>query len=972
VSGVPRRRVACPTFVGRERELALLRESFAAAPGAVFVRGEAGVGKSRLVAEFVAELKGRARVLSGGCAPGGGLAPYAPIVQAIHGLTAGDRGADAADGPPARLLSGAADDGGPRTADQAWLFTRLVTWLEELTATRPVVLVVEDLHWADESTRDVLDFLLRSLRREPVFVLGTYRDDELHGRHPVRSLLAELARLPGPARAATVELRRFDAGEAREQIEGILGGAADDELVGTVFARSGGNAFLVEELVAVAGSELPATLRDILLARCRDLPLGATALLQVVAVAGRAIPHQVLAATSPLPEDMLLGLLRGLTERFILVPDDDGYGFRHALMAEAVLAETLPGERLRLHRLLADAFERLPAAGTPDRDPQYWSELAHHRLAAHDLEPALLASIRAGLAAERVFALAEARRHFERAIDLWYDAPGAHAAAALDLVDLHRHAAEMIYLAGDVEQAIVVVRAGIAAADDTGASGTRVGLLHERYGRYLWLVAGNGDEVVAALRRAVALVPPEPTRERARVLAGLATMLTLTWRHAESVPVAEEALVVALAAGARDEEAHVLTTQGMNLAALGRPGDSLDAMREGLAVARRGADSETLHRAYVNLAGALREHGRLDESAAIMLAGLDDAELRGFARAFGDQMVANAVEALFLLGRWAEALQWLPEEPRTPGPPGLTIAAANRWAMTARLLGGLGRFDEAAEYVVAAGRAVAGSGHGDLRFVVALQHAELELWRGCPDAAAAALDEVHDLVGGFASHPYLAGALALGLRAAADLRDLTGEPGPVRRYVERLRDGSGTGTPESLAYEALATAELGRAEGASDPAAWARASAAWEGFGAPFYRAYALYREAETLLHERGTRRDAADRLATAAAIAEDLGAVPLLTDVTALAARARLALDGTGGTAGRGRAAGPFGLTPREVEVLVLIAEGSTNREIAGRLFISERTVGIHVSHILAKLGVANRSAAAAIAHRAGLVPGA
>jgi DNA-binding CsgD family transcriptional regulator/tetratricopeptide (TPR) repeat protein len=969
---MPRQRVACPTFVGRAHELTLLREAYAAAPGAVFLRGEAGVGKSRLVAEFLAGVRDTATVLTGACLPGGGLTPYVPIMEAIRGLHVGEMDAALgalAGGPLPRLLTDARDDDPlPREADRTRLFQGLLTWLEELAATGPVVLVVEDLHWADDSTRDVLDFLVRSLRGEPVFVLGTYRDDEVPGRHPLRTMLAELSRLPGPARCATVELRRFDTAEAREQIEGILGATADDALVDTVFARSDGNAFLVEELVAAAGDELPATLRDILLARCRDLPLAATALLQAVAVAGRPVSHPVLAAVTPLPEEMLLGVLRAVVERNVLVPAGSGYGFRHALVAEAVLAETLPGERLRLHRLLADALERL--AGERDRDldrkdPRFWSELAHHRFAARDLEPALLASVRAGLAAERVFALAEARRHFERAIDLWHDAPGAHAAAALDLAQLHRHAAELAHLLGDLDQAIVLARAGIAAAtDDSPAGRTQAGLLHERHGRYRWLASGASDELVAALRRAVDLVPDEPTRERARVLAGLAVGLTLTWRHEDARVLAEKALAVAREAGARNEEAHLLTTLGMNLAALGRARDGLATMREALDVAHDGGDSETLHRAYVNLGNSLREHGLLAESAATMLEGLDQAELRGFASAFGDQMVANAVEALFLHGRWADALEWLPDGPRTRG---LTIAAANRWAMTARLLTGLGRLAEADEYLTAAERAVAGSAHFELQFIVAVQRAELELWRRRPADAIAVIARVTDIVDEAGTYSYQASALAMALRAAADLRDFTGEPGPVRRFVPWLDTVAAMDVPDARAFHALAVAELGRVEGASDAAAWARAGDVMREFGAPFYRAYALYREGETLLHARGTRRAAAERLTAAATIAAGLGAAPLLAEVTALGTRARLTLDVTPEPE---RPPPPFGLTPRETEILALLADGSTNLEIAQHLFISRRTVGVHVSHILAKLGVANRSAAAALAHRSGLLP--
>ena len=446
-----------------------------------------------------------------------------------------------------------------------------------------------------------------------------------------------------------------------------------------------------------------------------------------------------------------------------------------------------------------------------------------------------------------MFALAEARRHFERAIDLWYDAPGAHAHAALDLVDLHRHAAEMAYLLGDMDRAITVIRAAIAAASDDDA---QAALLYERLGRYLWCVASPADAVVAAHERAVALVAPESTRRRARALAGLATVLTLNWRFAEAQPIVREGLAVAREAGARDEEAHLLTTHGMNLAALGQADLGLATMRHALEVAIEGAGSETLHRSYCNLSDALREHGLLAESAEVALAGLANAERRGIDSAYGDQMIANATEALVLEGRWVEALAWLPRVPRQRS---LKIASACRSVMTARLLTGLGRLDEADEYVTAAERSVAGGGHSDLRFMVAVQRADLELWRRRPADAVAALDRLDDLVDGPAIHPYAVNALALGLRAAADLRERTGEPGPVRRYARWLVTVSGKDIPESRAHRALAVAELHRAEGTSDAAAWARVGETWERFGAPYHHAYALYREGEARLHGRGS-----------------------------------------------------------------------------------------------------------------------
>jgi DNA-binding CsgD family transcriptional regulator/tetratricopeptide (TPR) repeat protein len=653
----------------------------------------------------------------------------------------------------------------------------------------------------------------------------------------------------------------------------------------------------------------------------------------------------------------------------VLVTAADGYWFRHALVAEALVAEALPGERIPLHRRLADALEAEPVGGpSADRaaDGQRWAELAHHRFAAHDFEPALVASVRAGLAAERMFAHIEALRQFERAIGLWYDAPGAHAAADLDLVGLRHRAADAAYLVGDTKRAITLIRGAIEDTDDP----TRKGMLYERNGRYLLTGGSPPNVAIEAHRRAVALVPDRPTRHRARVLAGLAGMLMLDHRFAEARAVAERTLAASRAAGAREEEGHALSTLGLCLIALGDAGTGIRHLRAALEIARDADRVEDLHRSYANLSDALRSTGALAEAASVALEGAASAEWRGTGWTYGDILLANATDALFLSGRWAEALALLPEIPQARG---FATSAATLSLSAARVFGAAGRSDAAERHVAAALEWMSAGVHANLRVPAATVLAERALDRDRPAEALRELDAVAWVLDGAAAEPYAANLVALAVRAAGDLRLAAGPDAvpPVDRYAAWITGfPASSGVPaEALSLHALAVAELTRLTDEPDPAAWAAAAARWKDFGSPYHRAYALWREAEARLRDRHGRRAARQRLVLAAGIAADLGAAPLRRRVEALAARARLDLT----TAPRpADAPAPYGLTPREREVLELLATGRTNREIARTLFISERTVGIHVSHILGKLGVGNRAAAGAVAHRDGMVAGA
>jgi predicted ATPase len=410
-------RVASPTFVGRVEELELLEAARGRAadgdPAVVLVGGEAGVGKTRLVAELTAHrAPDGTRVLRGGCVPvGDGALPYAPIVEALRGLLT-DVGVNEVRelvGPSwpelARLLPALgelqAGGGPPDQAAQARLFELLLGLLGRLGQATPLVLVVEDLHWADRSTRDLLAFLARNLRRERVLLVVTYRSDET-GQQRLGPFLAELDR---GGRVDRIELPRFQRREVVAQLTGILGAAPTADLVQGVFARSEGNPFFTEELLEAvrAGSrELPSTLRDLLLGRIQGLPEPARHVLGVAAVAGRPLPHRLLAAVAGLEEPRLNRALRAAVDHQLLVtgPGEDGYGFRHALLQEVVYADLLPGERARLHAALAAALTAQPgwAGGT---SATVAAELAYHWEAAGDLERALPAAVQAAAGAGR-------------------------------------------------------------------------------------------------------------------------------------------------------------------------------------------------------------------------------------------------------------------------------------------------------------------------------------------------------------------------------------------------------------------------------------------------------------------------------------------------------------------------------------------------------------------------------------------
>jgi DNA-binding CsgD family transcriptional regulator/tetratricopeptide (TPR) repeat protein len=984
-------------FVGRSQELARLRELLARAahlePLVAVIGGEAGVGKTRLVEQLAATANQQGvRVLRGGCVPLGeeGL-PFAPVVEALRGL------AEQLDAAELEAVAGPArDELGRLLPDLAWtsdaaagiavagagqgrLFELLLGVVQRLAARAPLLWVMEDLHWADRSTRDLLAFLAASLRSGRVLVVLTFRSDELDRLHPLRGLLGELAR---NRRVVRLELPRFTRAELTEQLAGLLGAEPPARLVDDIYARSEGNPFFTEELV-LAGTAgpgaLPPNLQEVLLTRVVRLGHRTQQLLRVTAAAGPGVTQPLLATVAGMEEAALLESLREAVDQQLLLPEPGGAGylFCHALVAEAVYGELLPDERVRLHTALAGALE----AGVEARGPpaSRAARLAYHWAAAGDHPRALSASVQAAAAAEQVYAFAEAQLQLERVLALWDQVPDAEERTGMDRPLLLSRCAEAAYAAGDNGRAAELVRQALPLVDQASQP-QRAGLLHEQLARCLCML-GDPD-ALDEQQQAVRLVPPEPSSERARVLGSLAqNLLVMLSRFAEARGLAEEAVAIARQVGARAEEASARTALGGALIYLGDADAGLAELEAARRLARQSGDVIGLLRAIVNHSDVLLAAGRLEEAATVALDGIEEARRLGLARRSGPILACNATEALVALGRWEEA-----EEVSREGLEDAPLDAASVELPLARAALELGLGDlDAAEARLQAARQLLPTLIPEAQMVGPLFAglAELALWRGDLEQARELVAEAVPLVE--ADPRYAAPLDALGMRVEADRAELArarhpGQPAPddatAARLLERLGQAAASpaaaGLPELAAWHALGLAERTRQAGQPDPAAWAAAVTAWERLGQPYRVAYAGFRQAEALLASTGDRQAAATVLGRAAAITGRLGTRPLDTEIKALARRARLdlapAAGATAPAAGVSTPAAQLGLTPREVEVLALVAAGRSNRQIAQALFISPKTASVHVSNILAKLGVAGRVEAAAIAHRLGL----
>ncbi len=983
--------------MGRGPELAALTDALERAADAdfqaVFLAGDSGVGKSRLLLELerVAEARG-ARVVGGDCvALAEGEHPYGAISSALRGVA---RQLDEDEletllGPSraelARLVPELGTPGSPVRGEsttgvslaQPRLFELLLSLFARLGEEAPLVLAIEDIHWADRSTRDFLGFLVANGRRERVLLVCTYRTDELHRRHPLRPFLAQHERRPTVER---VDLRAFSVEELTAQLQGILGAPPDPALVRLLYERTEGNAFFAEELLAASedGAELPDSLRDALMLRIEVLSEQSQTVLRTGAAHGRLVTHRLLAAVCDMGEPELLAAVREAVTHHVLVQrDDETYAFRHALLQETIEADLLPGERTSLHLALAEALEADP--GLAAEDARAAAELYSHWIGAHRLPEALAAAVRAGVEAEHVYAFAEASHHYERALELWDQVDDAEERAGIDEVALYARAAEGASLSGEGQRALQLVRKAVDKANPD-SDRYRAALLRERLGRYLW-VSGDAIAAEAYYRDAVELLPPdEPRPELARVLGALGQILMLRGRITESAEFCERAIAVAREVGAKAEEAHALNTNAVNWTNLGDRTTGIEHLRESLDMAEELGQLDDVARAYVNLSDALDQDGQLERSLAVALEGVRRAQelgLRDYRRFLEGETAARLVK----LGRLDEA-DALTEGALEAAP---SLSRVVQCAARAGVEVARGRF-EGAEPLLDAAEVGAG-GTQDSMWVgqPASVRAELEIASGREEEARRLAERALELSAENEYVYFTARLYAMAARSAAVIAegarargDETGAADAARRaagLVERIQallhadHWVDEPPPESLVYGQVCEAEAARAEGTADPARWGAIAERWLELGLRLEEAYVRLRAAECLALE-GRREPAAEEVAKALRIARDSGARRLEEELESLARRARLEQPGGGANgAGSSDAIEQLGLTERELAVLELVAEGKTNRQIGEALFISDKTASVHVSRILAKLDVSSRLEAATAAQRLGIV---
>jgi DNA-binding CsgD family transcriptional regulator/tetratricopeptide (TPR) repeat protein len=1058
-------------FVGRENAFArlapLLETATDGVSSTVLIDGSPGIGISRFVDEATARLTGLTEpfiVLRGRSLPGGADAPYAPILRALRPALA-----ERTDDELLELLGPSAEDQIRLMPDltvrlaragtlpelptitsaerrQARLLEGILGIVGRLSERQPVMFVLEDLHAADAGTRAFASFLARVQRPHRVCLVVTYQGDELTGDHPLRQAIAAMTAARRPAEY--LRLEPLSRNELAELIEAIEGERPTASALVLVADRSGGNPLIAEELLAarreLSGASLTGSFDDLVIARlalrspeCRRVlrflapagrPLTTAELAEVAAAYERTTEQGLPPRSSTLPRrgdgtvdaDITAGLAEAV-EHGLVVNVDGAIDFRHELIARAVTADLLPGQRQRHHLALAAGLVAHPTAAA-----WHWGQ-AHATAEVHE------AAVAAAGRAEAVYAPEDALRGLELALSsMPARVPNRGVAAEADddghdPAPLQIRAAEAAFAAGRPTRAVAYLEAVMAGLDER-RDRIALGLLHERLGRYR-RAAGDAEGAVAALERAVALVPSDPSPERATVLAALAQVKMLEGTFSDAERLAREAIRIAEGCGAEgtSQLVHATTTLGVSLGWGEDPESGVELLQKARALAESAGDHDELFRVYANLTTVLDLVGRREEAVDVAVEGIEATRRAGLEAVYGNFLRGNAAESLYQLGRWDEsralsatALEWSPAGVAfVNSVDSLAIVEIETRAgeYAGRLLGQLLLELETvrdAQHAVPVYRAAASfalwrNDHADARRAV---ERGWELVRDSEDWSLIAKMALT-----VAEVDAAAGADARARHDLASLANARSRSGEVIDEAEAAVRASGVSTAigsrrEADTYLLTAAAYRRRLEGRDDPAGWGSVATAWQEQHRPYQVARAWWRQAEALLESgegRSSRASAREPLQRAAAIGVELSARPMLRELRELARRAIIPLppevdsilgeperlpavrvpvgagprngteDGSNGTDRSdlvrgvvGEAAPPrantFGLSRREYEVLGLISEGRTNREIGERLFISQKTVGVHVGNILAKLGVSGRVEAAAVAIRLGL----
>ncbi|MGO1973644.1 MAG: helix-turn-helix transcriptional regulator [Propionibacteriaceae bacterium] len=918
----------------------------------VLLGGDAGMGKTTLVDVFRAELEavwGKHLAITGQCVPlGGDGLPYAPVVGLLRSLV-DQCGTDSLLRWPGHgvddvlslvpELTRTAGDGGVGRLEFFEAFTEI---LETVAAEQPLLVVLEDLHWADDSTRDLMRFAIRALDEAGVLVIMTYRTDELHRRHPLRPYLSELRRLPA---VTGFELPPLGPDEVRAMVRRLVPGAPVPALVREIQRRSEGIPFFVEELASTDcedGAELPWSLRDALMVRISALSEDTQRMLRSLACSGQRAEHDLLAAiVARMSEVELDAALREAIEARVLVVDRTGYRFRHALLREALLDDLLPGEQARLHRRYAEVleeYEHLVPAGSVE------VELAHHWYASHDSARAFRWSIAA--ARTRRYAYKEALLMYERALELW-DAVEAPEEVAGPLDEVMLEAMGSARDAGEPERALALLKSVIArSGQDAPAERLAEWLRHKA--KLLQNLMRPG--VVETLSEALALIPPEPPgRILAETLDALATAQMLFGDPA-SIDTAHRAIATAEALDLHRVESSARNSLGTFLVVTGREEEA------GLAELRRagelaGNEPRIRLRYAINYSDALYLAGQYHEAAEVALAGMDVAADIGLQRGMGAMLAGNAAEPLLALGEWATAEKLITRALELVPP-------AHHWVhlrvLAARLNAWRDEVDEAEQVLVEFTSFLRDVDRApQYALLVAGMEAEVATIRGEPDRVWAATEPV--ITSSTTRHH--AQALPALLAAATSLR--TAPPKAAERDRRATMINEGLGWVHSGAVRDWAPV-IG-AELSDSRTDWQRVH---EEFASAERAAPVTLTDHVGLQRVRHLISDGERSAARTLALellgrSTDRGAHLATRRVRELCEGAGLRLV-TEADQPAGTERGVDALTPREREVLELVARGLSNRAIGAALHISTKTASVHMSNILAKLGVRNRTEAA------------
>jgi len=851
---------ALPPIVGRAAELRVMSGAYAEVTAGrsqvVLITGEAGIGKTRLVEELTGRIRSAAdgvRVRVGESAPMAGAAlAYGPFVAAL--------------GHEADWLL-ADDSTADMLAARHRLFVRVLELLAGLAARSPVVVVLEDLHWADESSRELLTFLAVRLREEPVMIAATLREEDL--ADPVRRWLAELERRP---RVTRLRLGRMTDAEITGLVAGVMPGGARPDQVSALVAAADGNPLFAKELADADPGGPPASITDAVLAKASALSAQSRAVVEQVSVADGGMSGDLLAATVKLPEARLLAAVRAGVESGLLTAAGDGYSFPHALIREVIYTQTLPSQRRVLHRRLAEVL-----ADRPDSDPGL---LSRHWHRAGCPDRAAAAAVLAARHAVSVRAYPEAAKHYGLAIELMSSLPEAGP-------DLLEEAAQSASWAGDAKQAATWATAALARADQAAPMDRARWL--ERLGRYRW-ETGDLKAAVDAADQAMALLEDEPpSRLQARVLAALATWRVLLGEADAALPLVTKAMEVAQQIGADAVYSHGLATLGIIEAQYGDLEDGLAALQTAFTLACRVGSIEDAIRAAANRVYLLYRAGRFAEAVEAGRAGRSAVAAMGAPPAITTGIGNNAAAALLASGRWAEADQLLAE---------LVAESTTNFTRYLQLLQlelavGRGDSERAADLA-----ATLRKSPDDPRLVGSLHACLAEQALAADDLAAAAVevtDGLRVLSGAEMAEEELR-LLAAGARLAADLAarpesaQSRGIPDGFQQqaatFAERARVIVAEPAEEQLdlaAFGAQVANEEARRLGRDTPETWRAVAEAWRVAGWPYREAYARLHEAAAAL--KAGRREQATRALTACQnAARELRAIPLLTRADDLA----------------------------------------------------------------------------------------